>query len=321
MLVNSFLTYLRCELNRSAHTVLSYRTDILQFAHFITGGRPENFRPELTEAADLRSWTLRLAQSGVSLRSIRRKASSLSALFRYLMTRGLMAHNPAREIPLARPHADLPTFIRQDEMQQILDSHIDALRDPMANIAAGNENSDDAPGSFTDTRNALILLMFYSTGLRLSELIGLLDGDVDTGRGELKVLGKRNKERLIPFGTELAEAIGAYRKLRDAAGATSPCGRFFTRPDGSDLYPSLVQRLVRKELQGNTHASRLSPHTIRHSFATDMLNNGADLRSVQKLLGHESLQTTQVYTHVTRSELQHNYKLAHPRAQKHGGNF
>ena len=321
MLINSFLTYLRCELNRSAHTVLSYHTDILQFARFITGDHPDQFRPELTEPADLRSWTLRLAQSGVSLRSIRRKVSSLSALFRYLMQRGLMTHNPAREIPLARPHADLPTFIRQDEMQQIIEYRLDTLRRPADAGASPTENSTGTVDSFSDTRNALILLMFYSTGLRLSELIGLMDADVDTTRGELKVLGKRNKERLIPFGTELSDAIGAYRLRRNAEGATSPTGRFFTRPDGSDLYPTLVQRLVKKELQGNTHASRLSPHTIRHSFATDMLNNGADLRSVQKLLGHESLQTTQVYTHVTRSELQHNYKLAHPRAQKHGGNF
>ena len=321
MLINSFLTYLRCELNRSAHTVLSYHTDILQFARFITGDHPDQFRPELTEPADLRSWTLRLAQSGVSLRSIRRKVSSLSALFRYLMQRGLMTHNPAREIPLARPHADLPTFIRQDEMQQIIEYRLDTLRRPADAGASPTKNSTDTVDSFSDTRNALILLMFYSTGLRLSELIGLMDADVDTTRGELKVLGKRNKERLIPFGTELSDAIGAYRLRRNAEGATSPTGRFFTRPDGSDLYPTLVQRLVKKELQGNTHASRLSPHTIRHSFATDMLNNGADLRSVQKLLGHESLQTTQVYTHVTRSELQHNYKLAHPRAQKHGGNF
>ena len=219
MLINSFLTYLRCELNRSAHTVLSYHTDILQFARFITGGHPEQFRPELTETADIRSWTLRLAQSGVSLRSIRRKVSSLSALFRYLMQRGLMAHNPAREIPLARPHADLPTFIRQDEMQQIIESHLDTLRRPSDAGASPTENSTDTVDSFTDTRNALILLMFYSTGLRLSELIGLMDADVDTARGELKVLGKRNKERLIPFGTELADAIGAYRlrRMRSAA--------------------------------------------------------------------------------------------------------
>ena len=351
MLINSFLTYLRCELNRSAHTVLSYHTDIHQFAHFITGGHPEQFRPELTETADIRSWTLQLARQGVAMRSIRRKASSLSALFRFLMRQGLMTHNPATELPLARPHADLPTFIRQDEMQRIIDSHLaplgenagaeeggpaaegltaesptaegSAAADPAADdpTAADGENSDEKAPTFTDVRNALILLMFYSTGMRLSELIGLQDADVDTRRGELKVLGKRNKERLIPFGTELSEAIGAYRLRRDAEGATSPTGRFFTRPDGSDLYPTLVQRLVKKELQGNTRATRLSPHTLRHSFATDMLNNGADLRSVQKLLGHESLQTTQVYTHVTRSELQHNYKLAHPRAQKQGGNF
>lgn len=182
MLINSFLTYLRCELNRSAHTVLSYHTDILQFARFITGDHPDQFRPELTEPADLRSWTLRLAQSGVSLRSIRRKVSSLSALFRYLMQRGLMTHNPAREIPLARPHADLPTFIRQDEMQQIIEYRLDTLRRPADAGASPTENSTDTVDSFSDTRNALILLMFYSTGLRLSELIGLMDADVDTTR-------------------------------------------------------------------------------------------------------------------------------------------
>lgn len=131
-------------------------------------------------------------------------------------------------------------------MQQIIESHLDTLMRPSDAGASPTENSTDTVDSFTDTRNALILLMFYSTGLRLSELIGLMDADVDTARGELKVLGKRNKERLIPFGTELADAIGAYRLRRNAEGATSPTGRFFTRPDGSDLYPTLVQRLVKK---------------------------------------------------------------------------
>lgn len=318
MLTDSFLTYLRCELNHSAYTVLSYKTDIGQFASFITGGKPEEFRPELTEMADIRSWTLHLSRNGIQLRSIKRKISSLSALFRYLMRRGLMQKNPASEIPMAKNSRQLPTFIRQDEMADILTDCVPSGKST-ATDDKKNGNIASSGDPFTDTRNSLIMLMFYSTGMRLSELITLKDANVDTRRGELKVLGKRNKERLIPFGRELAEAIDRYRNVRQAYITPAGDQRLFVRKNGEPLYPSLVQRLVRKALVGRTHASQLSPHTLRHSFATDMLNNGADLRSVQQLLGHESLQTTQVYTHVTRSELQHNYKLAHPRAQKQGG--
>ena len=161
--------------------------------------------------------------------------------------------------------------------------------------------------------------MFYTTGMRLNELITLKDVNVDTQRGELKVLGKRNKERLIPFGAELAREIERFRSIRRQAGVIPDKGLFYSRQNGQPLYPALVQRAIHKALAGHTHASRLSPHSLRHSFATDLLNNGANLRSVQQLLGHESLQTTQVYTHVTRRDLQHNYKLAHPRALNHGG--
>ena len=149
--------------------------------------------------------------------------------------------------------------------------------------------------------------------MRRAELIGLADSAVDTSRGELKVVGKRNKERIIPFGSELREAVESYRRVRDAV-TGGPTESFFVRPDGSPLYPMLVERVVRKALQGRAHASRLSPHVLRHSFASDMLNNGADLVAVQQLLGHESLATTQVYTHITYRDLKQNYQLAHPRA-------
>jgi integrase/recombinase XerC len=156
--------------------------------------------------------------------------------------------------------------------------------------------------------------------MRRAELISLRDANVDTTRSELKVLGKRNKERIIPFGKELADAITLYRDVRrQQTGITHP-EAFFIRPGGDPLYPMLVERIVKQALTGHTLASRLSPHTLRHSFASDMLNNGADLTSVQQLLGHKSLATTQVYTHITYRELQQNYQLAHPRAQKnHGG--
>jgi len=298
---------MRCELNHSAHTVLAYQTDIGQFADFITGGKPDTFDPASCTTADLRQWMLRLSETGVGHRSIKRKISALSALFRYLMRTGQMNSNPAADVPLSKTPSRLPVFIRQSEMEEI--------------IAAMEHPSSPAHSPFEQCRNRLIVLMFYSTGMRLSELIGLRDADVNLARSELKVLGKRNKERIIPFGPELADAIANYRQLRDASVEASPEGRLFVLTNGRPLYPVLVRRLVQKALTGHTNATTLSPHTLRHSFASDMLNNGADLRSVQQLLGHESLETTQVYTHITYRELKQNYKLAHPRAKKNQGGF
>ena len=163
--------------------------------------------------------------------------------------------------------------------------------------------------------------MIYSTGLRCSEIQGLMDKDVDTARGELKVLGKRNKERIIPFGKELSDMITTYRKLRDDTVGTTAPNEFFVRESGEPLYRKLIYNVVHKALAGNTVASRQSPHVLRHSFATDMLNNGADLYAVQQLLGHQSLATTQVYTHITYRELKQNYQQAHPRALKKGGDY
>ncbi len=306
MLINSFLTYLRCELNYSAHTVLSYATDINQFALHITGGKPETFDPLTCTANDIGSWTLSLAENHRSHRTIRRKVSSLSTFYRYLMRKHGFHFNPAADVPLARTPRTLPVFIRPEEIEAILDEPIVA-------------KNDSLPEKFIATRNRLILLMFYTTGMRRAELISLTDANVNTTSGELKVRGKRNKERIIPFGKELTEAIIDYRALRRGATGLLSTTTFFVRPDGSPLYPSLVERVVKKALTGHTRATRLSPHTLRHSFATDMLNNGAELTGVQQLLGHKSLSTTQVYTHITYRELKQNYKLAHPRAQKHQG--
>ncbi len=307
MLTESFLTYIRCELNLSAHTVSSYSRDISEFGRFITGDNPDNiFDPLTVTASDIRLWVAALTRRGLTRRTIRKKLSALSSLFRYLTRIGRMSANPVADIARARLPKTLPVFVRQEEMAEIID---DA---PAA---------DDAPAPFEEVRNALIVLMLYSTGMRRAELIGLRDADVDPDKGELKVLGKRNKERIIPFGTELAQAVESYRQLRDASADPSPEGMLFVLPDGKPLYPVLVRRLVKNALTGHTHATRMSPHTLRHSFASDMLNNGADLRSVQQLLGHESLETTQVYTHITYRELKQNYQLAHPRAKQNQGGF
>ena len=188
--------------------------------------------------------------------------------------------------------------VRETSVDSLLDSDIDM---------------DD----FEQVRNRLIVMMLYETGMRRAELIGLRDANVDTGKMELKVHGKRDKDRIIPFGTELAQWIDSYRRLRDQQAVG--CDSFFVRPTGEPLYPMLVYRVVKELLSQAGVSSKRSPHVLRHTFATAMLNNGASLNSVKELLGHESLATTQIYTHVTFSELKNNYKLAHPRALKKGG--
>ena len=300
MLISSFLTYIRCELNLSVHTVSSYQHDLEQWREYATGGKIETFEPRDVTTNDLRVWVSHLASKGLKPRSIRRKIQSVRAFYRYLNRYHKVDVNPAEELQLSKVEKKLPVYIRPSETADLLNA---------------NWDKDD----FVATRDHLIMLMFYSTGMRCSELETLKDVNVDVDRCELKVLGKRNKERVIPFGSEMKEVIGQYRALRDDL-AGGPTERFFTRPTGEPMYRKLIYNIVHQELtQAGTHASRQSPHVLRHSFATDMLNNGADLNAVQQLLGHQSLATTQVYTHITYRELKLNYQHAHPRALKKGG--
>lgn len=294
----TFYRYLAGEAARSPLTVTAYRHDIEELRRF---RRVElglgDADPRTTTLAELRMWVASLSASKLSTVTIVRKIQSVRAFFRYLCRRQGMETNPAERFATPRLPKNLPPFLRQEQTMET----IDALE----------KNSDD----FTEARNALIVTMFYSTGMRAAELIGLRDDAVDTARGELKVLGKRNKERIIPFGDELSTMIEHYRKLRSDLLPGAPTESFFVRPDGRPVYYRMVYNIVHDTLEG-TNAGRRSPHVLRHSFATDMLNNGADLTAVQKLLGHASLSTTQRYTHLSYRELQNNYKLAHPRAQK-----
>ena len=312
-LIEQFLDYLRLELNYSKLTVDAYRADLKAWVRFSTGDKPQELNPMDITVSDLRLWIASLAREGCSARTIRRKASALRAFFRFLMRRHGLASNPASGLTLAKIPKDLPVYIRPEDTARILDSPADAT------------GSGDSAADFAEIRDRLILDILYSTGIRCSELVGLLDVDADTAKGELKVLGKRNKERIIPIGPELQQSIDTYRRLRDASPATSisPSDReapLMVRGNGLPIYRRMVYTVVHRALsEGNVHATRLSPHVLRHSFATDMLNAGAPISSVQQLLGHASLASTQIYTHVTYSELKHNYQLAHPRALKKGG--
>ena len=296
--IERFLQYLRLERNLSWRTVDTYRRDLAQWEDYMTDGRRELDVASVT-TSDIRTWLLdRSTRHGDGPATLRRRVQALRALYRYMLRKNLVTANPAAQVELAKLPKPLPTMVREKTINALLDADID-LND------------------FTQVRDRLIVMLFYETGIRLSELISLQDAAVDTVKGELKVNGKRDKDRVVPFGDELAEWIGRYRALRH--GVWAECGNLLVTVKGKPLYPSLVYRVVHGGLMAAGGTGKLSPHVLRHTFASVMLNNGAELNSVKELLGHESLAATQVYTHVTLSELQHNYELAHPRALKKGG--
>ncbi len=297
-LIESFLEYIRCELTLSACTVSAYTLDLNEWAGWATDGKPDELDPMSVTQSDLRAWVAYLSRTGRSARTIRRKVSALRSFFRYLCRRHGMKSNPAAELQTARPDRTLPAYVRTRELNEVIDARID-------------------PTNFIEVRNRLIMTMFYTCGLRCSELINLKDADINLHSSELKVNGKRNKDRILPFGSELSEMITLYRRLRPSG--PGPDGEFFTRENGLALYRKAVYNLVHSALEP-TSAGKRSPHVLRHTFATDMLNGGADLDAVRRLMGHASLSTTQIYTHVSLRDLKNNYQLAHPRAQRKGGN-
>ncbi len=299
-MIEQFLQYLTHERNYSPHTVSAYARDLRQWHEYAGAGGRRAVDYASVSSADIRLWVVSLADAGDAPRTLRRKVQAVRALFRWLMRRGVVAANPAADVELARLDKPLPHFVRESTLDALLDSDVD--RDDMVAV-----------------RDRLLVLMLYGTGMRRAELIGLLDSAVDVPNRQLRVHGKRDKDRVIPFGDELAQWITHYRELRSREHCDGDT--FFTRRDGKPLYPSYIYKVVHRDLSAAGGSGQLSPHVLRHSFATAMLNGGAQLGAVKELLGHSSLATTQVYTHVTLSELKQNYKLAHPRAIKKGGDY
>lgn len=295
--IENFLQYLRLERNLAWRTVDTYRRDLRQWEDYMTAdARPLDITS--VTAGDIRAWLIERSAHGDSPATLRRRVQALRALFRYMLRKNLVSVNPAAQVELAKLPKPLPTMVREKTVDALLDAEIDM---------------DD----FEQVRDRLIVMLFYETGMRLSELIDLQDAAVDTVKRELKVHGKRDKDRLIPFGEELARWINHYRELRQQVRPT--CSNLMVTAKGKKLYSSLVYKVVHEGLALAGGSGKLSPHVLRHTFASVMLNHGAQLNSVKELLGHESLAATQVYTHVALSELQHNYELAHPRALKKGG--
>lgn len=293
MLKESFLSFLRFERNYSEKTVRSYGIDLEKFEEYLKGVDEElDFTG--VDADLVRGWVLRLMEQGYATTSVNRKLSSLRSFYRYLLRKRVIEKDPMATVKGPKNKKPLPVFVRDEEMSRLLDEQ-------------------EWKTGLEGLRNRLIVEMFYVTGMRLSELINLKDGDVDFSAQVMKVTGKRNKQRLIPFGEELKEDMNAYLDLRDKEISGSP-EAFFVRKDGKSLYPRMVYLLVRQSLSKVVTLKKKSPHVLRHTFATSMLNNGAELSAVKELLGHESLTTTEVYTHTTFEELKKVYKQAHPRA-------
>lgn len=302
MQIGEFISYLKNELVLADHTVKAYESDLRQWEAFATSGGKMELSVSDTSTADLRQWIASLSAHAIGPRSIKRKASALRAFFRFCMRRHGLKSNPADDLLLARSPKSLPSVIKASQTRAILH---DAPRE------------DD----LIALRDYLIVDMLYETGMRASEIAGLLDCQVNVTGRYLRVVGKRSKERAIPLGDSLAKRIEDYRELRSRffPDGASPC--FFVGRKGQGIDYKTVLRTVHRALDGRVDCAKRSPHTLRHSFATDMLNAGADLNSVKALLGHASLQTTQIYTHISMSELKHNYEHAHPRALKKGGHY
>lgn len=293
LLTDSFLDYLRYERNYAVSTVECYRAAVLELQKFGEESLGD-LTPSDVDAELVREWIASLMDKGCASTTINRKLSSVRAYYRFLLRKGEVAVDPLQKITGPKKKKRLPTFLRENEMNRLLDDV-------------------DFGEGFEGCRDHMIIEMFYATGMRLSELIGLDDKDVDFSASLIKVTGKRNKQRLIPFDKELGQSMQEYVNVRNEA-VPVRSEAFFVRKNGKRLYCSIVSCLVKRNLSKVVTVKKKSPHVLRHTFATAMLNNGADLSSIKELLGHESLATTEIYTHTTFEELKKVYNQAHPRA-------
>ena len=293
MTIESFLWYLQYEKNYSTHTVESYKNDLCQFKEFVFGDSA--FHPETIDDVWVRRWIVSLMNENYSPLSVNRKLSSLKSFFKYLSKNKYIETSPIRNIRGPKVKKPLPHFVKDLDMDKLFSGW-------------------DGEDTFEGERDKAILDVFYTTGIRCAELAGLKDGDVDFQNKMIKVTGKRNKQRLIPFSDTLRDVLQSYINIRSETIELTGGNAFFVRKNGKTLSNAIIYGIVNKRLSEIPNLSKKSPHVLRHTFATSMLNNGADLNAVKELLGHASLSCTEVYTHTTFEELKKAYHLAHPRA-------
>jgi integrase/recombinase XerC len=303
-MIEAFVKYLRYEKRVSAHTVLAYQSDLAQFQQFLI----TTFSEDKTENSDygmVRSWIVSLVETGIGPSSVNRKIASLRSFFKYLMRQEVIKKDPMTKIRVLKAKKKLPSFVKESDMIKILN---------------GKDNSDDskidlpAETPFEQLRNQLILELFYATGIRLSELIYLKENNIDLRGQTLKVLGKRNKERVIPFNNILVQVIKAYLSIRNMQIEKKDHGYLLVTEKGEPCYPMLIYRIVKDRLKNYDSIEKRSPHVLRHTYATHLLDKGAEISAVKDLLGHTSLAATQVYTHNSMEKLKKVFDQAHPKA-------
>jgi len=294
MFLQQFYNYLAYEKRYSQHTLLSYQKDISQFNNFLTN----TYETQLLAANHqmVRSWVIDLASAETLPASISRKLSSLKSLYKFLLKQGLINENPAIAVKAPKKNKKLPVFIDENKIITMLDSD---------NIFENN---------YIGTRDKLVIEILFGTGIRLSELINIKLNDFSTKSELIKVLGKRNKERIIPLNKSLCVLMNYYLELRKICISEIDNPYLIITEKGEKAYPKLIYRVVNKYLSLITTQQKKSPHVLRHSFATTLLNNGADINAIKELLGHANLSATQIYTHNTVERLKSIYKQAHPKA-------
>ena len=292
--IQSFLDYLKFEKRYSPHTILSYQTDLIDFFNCMDKTYGPLKLAEITHGF-IRTWLAGLKEQGLSSRSINRKISSLRSFFKYHLKRGEIAVVPTANIVSPKISKRLPVFVKESETAALLTSL--------------NQSAED----WKSLNAKMLITLFYATGMRLSELIGLKEKHLDLGRTRIKVLGKGNKERVIPVSPEVVQCIRDYQQWKKKEFAETEDTLLVTEK-GKKLYPKYAYLLVNKYLAQASTLDKRSPHVLRHTFATHLMNNGADLNAVKELLGHASLAATQVYTHTTIEKLKDVHKKAHPKA-------
>lgn len=289
----TFFNDIKSQRNYSEHTLVAYKKDINQFEDFIL----QEFDANLINASSdmIRSWVVQMIENDYTKTSLHRKISSLKVFYKYLISQDCIKSNPTSKISLPKQEHKLPTVLSEKQLSQLLDEL-------------------DYPDTFEGRRDRLIIEMLYQTGIRRAEIVDLYTNNIDFYNLTIKVTGKGNKQRIIPVDGKLINLIKAYLHYRNSLEFENISNRLFVTKKGTAIYAKLIYRIVNGYLHNVSTASRKSPHVLRHSFATHMLNNGADINVVRELLGHSSLSATQVYTHNTIDKIKSIYKQAHPRA-------
>lgn len=299
-MIEQFLKYLQYEKRVSAHTTLAYQNDLDQFTQFLRDTYEDHPTQDATYGM-VRSWIITLVDAQLSSSSVNRKIASLKAFYKFLLREQRIEKNPMQKIRVLKTPKRLPSFVKENDIAEVLD-HKQYKKEKV-------EWSD----SLEDWRKRIILELFYATGIRLSELIGLKENQINLRDRTIKVLGKRNKERVVPFPAGIVTILEGYRKVRNRDVDMKDHGLLLVTDSGEALYPMMVYRIVKQHLK-DTGTQKTSPHVLRHTYATHLLNKGAEINAVKDLLGHSSLAATQVYTHNSMEKIKKAFDQAHPKA-------